>query len=87
MDEEIENLVEGSENVEENVQSEWRKLFDISQPVNVIEEEEESTEDDFELKRREKRKNVEEIRHTPSLATIRSPRTHSNLISSDTEKL
>ncbi|GJZ92948.1 hypothetical protein Tco_0665013 [Tanacetum coccineum] len=59
----------------------------VSQPVNVIEEEDESTEDDYELKRTEKWKNVEESRHTPSPTTIRSPKIHSTLISSDTEKL
>ncbi|GKB42225.1 hypothetical protein Tco_0887167 [Tanacetum coccineum] len=59
----------------------------VEQPVNVIEEEEESVEDDYELRRREKGKHVEESRSTPSPTTIRSPRTHSTLISSDTEKL
>ncbi|GJR15466.1 hypothetical protein Tco_0798118 [Tanacetum coccineum] len=48
MAEEIEKLVEGTKNVE--------KTADISQPVNVIEEEEESAEDDYELKIREKGK-------------------------------
>ncbi|GKE13825.1 hypothetical protein Tco_1421402 [Tanacetum coccineum] len=57
------------------------------QPVNINEEEEESIEDDYELKRMEKGKNVEESRHTPSPTTIRSPRIYSTLISSDTEKL
>nr|GEW23507.1 hypothetical protein [Tanacetum cinerariifolium] len=59
----------------------------VSQPMNVIEEEEESPEDDYELRRREKYKNVEETRHTPSPTTIRFPGTHSTLISLDTEKL
>ncbi|GJS62025.1 hypothetical protein Tco_0656809 [Tanacetum coccineum] len=36
------------------------------QPVNINEEEEESTEDDYELKRRDKGKHVEESRSTPS---------------------
>ncbi|GJX92040.1 hypothetical protein Tco_0345366 [Tanacetum coccineum] len=57
------------------------------QPDNINEEEEESAEDDYELKRREIRKHVEESRSTPSPTTIRSPRIHSTLISSDTEKL
>ncbi|GJS97655.1 hypothetical protein Tco_0804623 [Tanacetum coccineum] len=56
------------------------------QPVNVNEEEEESAEDDYELKRREKGKHVEESRSTPSPTIIRSPRIYSTLISSDTEK-
>ncbi|GJS12175.1 integrase, catalytic region, zinc finger, CCHC-type containing protein [Tanacetum coccineum] len=57
------------------------------QPVNTIEEEEESAEDDYELRRMEKGKNVEDSRHTPSPTTNRSPRIYSTLISSDTEKL
>ncbi|GJW89512.1 hypothetical protein Tco_0164852 [Tanacetum coccineum] len=59
----------------------------VEQLVNVIEEEEESVEDDYELRRREKGKHVEESRSTPSPTTIRSPRIHSTLVSSDTEKL
>ncbi|GJU61598.1 hypothetical protein Tco_1243433 [Tanacetum coccineum] len=87
--EEIEKLVEGSKNVEENDEEspEVEKNADISQPVNVIDEEEESAKDDYELRRREKRKYVEEIRNTPSPTTIRSPRIQTNLISLDTEKL
>ncbi|GJR44936.1 hypothetical protein Tco_1313039 [Tanacetum coccineum] len=57
------------------------------QPINVNEEEEESAEDDYKLKRREKGKNVEEFRHTPPPTTIRSPRIHSTRIPSNTEKL
>ncbi|GJW83454.1 hypothetical protein Tco_0156599 [Tanacetum coccineum] len=59
----------------------------VEQPVNVIEEEEESAKDDYELRRREKGKHVEESTSTPSPTTIRSPWTHSTLISSDTKKL
>nr|GEW11518.1 hypothetical protein [Tanacetum cinerariifolium] len=97
--EEIEKLVEGSENVEENVDVtssplrnddnqvdpdtrleprsdkeslEVEKITDISQPMNVIDEEKESTKDDYELRRRAKGKHVEEIRNTPSPKTIRS---------------
>ncbi|GJY88438.1 hypothetical protein Tco_0503066 [Tanacetum coccineum] len=66
---------------------EVKKIADISLPVNVIKEEEESVEDDYELRRREKGKYVEEIRNTPSLTTIRSPRIPTNLVSSNTEKL
>nr|GEZ72015.1 hypothetical protein [Tanacetum cinerariifolium] len=114
MAKEIKKLVEGSENVEENVEvsssplrnddnqcnpdtrlepisenesPKVEKITDISQHVNVIKEEEESTEDDYELKRREKGNHVEEIRNTPSPTRIRSPRTHYNLISLDTKKL
>ncbi|GKC68810.1 hypothetical protein Tco_1101408 [Tanacetum coccineum] len=81
--EENEKLVEGMENVE-NVKVE---ITTKVQPVNTIEEEYELAEDDYELKRRENGKEVEETRHSPSPITIRSPRIHSTLISSDTEKL
>nr|GEU75679.1 hypothetical protein [Tanacetum cinerariifolium] len=57
------------------------------QPVNVYEEEGELVRDDYELKRKDKGKHIEEIRNTPSRTTIRSPRIHSTLISSDTKKL
>ncbi|GJZ81856.1 hypothetical protein Tco_0646850 [Tanacetum coccineum] len=57
------------------------------QPVNINEEVEESAEDDYDLKQREKGKHVVESRITPSPTTIRSPTTHSTLISSDNEKL
>nr|GEY14524.1 hypothetical protein [Tanacetum cinerariifolium] len=57
------------------------------QPVNTIEVEEESSEDDYELRRMEKGNNVEETRNTPSPTTIRSLRILSTLISSDTKKL
>ncbi|GKB22930.1 hypothetical protein Tco_0862331 [Tanacetum coccineum] len=111
---EIEKLVEGSENVEETIEvtssplrndddqvdpstrleprsdkesPKVEKIADISLPVNLIKEEEESIEDDYEFKRREKGKYVEEIRNTPSPTKIRSPRIPTNLVSSDTEKL
>ncbi|GKA18373.1 hypothetical protein Tco_0698288 [Tanacetum coccineum] len=113
MTEEIEKLVEGTENVVENVEvdsSTLRKndnpidlgtrlepmsdkespeveLTTVEQPVNVNKDEEESLEDDYELKRREKGKHIEESRSTPSPTTNRSPRIHSTLISLDTEKL
>nr|GEV07076.1 hypothetical protein [Tanacetum cinerariifolium] len=57
------------------------------QPRNVIKEEEASVEDDYELRRREKGKHVKDSRSTPSPKTIRSPRTHSTLVSSDAKKL
>ncbi|GKE43465.1 hypothetical protein Tco_1470749 [Tanacetum coccineum] len=57
------------------------------QPVNINEEEEESAEDDYEFKRREKGKNVEESRNIPSPTIIRSSKIHSTLISLNTEKL
>ncbi|GJZ10567.1 hypothetical protein Tco_0545326 [Tanacetum coccineum] len=76
MAEEIEKLVEGSENVEENVEV-------TSSPLRN---------DEIKLipalvEKREKGKEIEESRNTPSLTTTRSLRTHSTLISSDTKKL
>ncbi|GJU66473.1 retrovirus-related pol polyprotein from transposon TNT 1-94 [Tanacetum coccineum] len=56
-------------------------------PVNVNEEEEEITDEVYELKRREKGNIVEESRSTPFPTPIRSPRIHTDLISLDTEKL
>ncbi|GJW29783.1 hypothetical protein Tco_0046658 [Tanacetum coccineum] len=55
--------------------------------VNVNEEEDEITNEVYELKRREKRKIVKETRITPFPTLIRSPRTRTNLVSSNTEKL
>ncbi|GJZ05141.1 hypothetical protein Tco_0538416 [Tanacetum coccineum] len=59
----------------------------VVQLVNIIEEEDKSVEDDYVLRRRVKKKNVEESRNIPSPTPIRSPRIHSTLISLDTEKL
>ncbi|GJT45540.1 hypothetical protein Tco_0954255 [Tanacetum coccineum] len=56
-------------------------------PVNVNDENEEITDEVYELKRREKGKIVEETRNSPIPTPIRSPRIHTNLVSSDTEKL
>nr|GEZ91700.1 hypothetical protein [Tanacetum cinerariifolium] len=70
-----------------NKESPKVEITAAEQPINVIKEEEESEKDDYELKRREKGNNVEESRSTPSPITIRSLRTHSTLISSDTKKL
>ncbi|GKA63615.1 hypothetical protein Tco_0763221 [Tanacetum coccineum] len=55
--------------------------------VNVKDEDEEITNEVYELKRKEKGKIVEETRNSPIPTPIRSPRIHTNLISSDTEKL
>ncbi|GKC71301.1 hypothetical protein Tco_1117184 [Tanacetum coccineum] len=110
MAEEIEKLVEGTENIGNdevdnsisNSQNdpdtrleprsykkslEVEKIVVVSQPVNVIEKEDESAEDDYELRRREKGKEVEETRNKPPPTPTRSTRIHSTLISSDTEKL
>ncbi|GJZ04105.1 hypothetical protein Tco_0537380 [Tanacetum coccineum] len=63
------------------------EITDVVPPINVNDEEEETTDDDYELKRRDKGNEITESRNTPSLITIRSPRIHSTLISLDTEKL
>nr|GEX22661.1 hypothetical protein [Tanacetum cinerariifolium] len=66
------------------------EITDVIVPVNVYDEEEEGDEiidEVYELKRREKGKNVEESRIIPSPTPIRSHRIHTNFISSDTEKL
>ncbi|GJV31868.1 hypothetical protein Tco_1392268 [Tanacetum coccineum] len=55
--------------------------------VNVNYEDEEITDEVYELKRRGKGKIVEETRNSPIPTPIRSPRIHTNLVSSDTEKL
>ncbi|GKD30091.1 hypothetical protein Tco_1240869, partial [Tanacetum coccineum] len=63
------------------------EITNVVIPVNVNEEEEEITDEVYELKRREKGKIVEESRSTPFLTPIRSPRIHTDLVSSDTKKL
>ncbi|GJX18158.1 hypothetical protein Tco_0218990 [Tanacetum coccineum] len=81
MAEEIEKLVAKTENVEEH------EITATEQPVNVNEEEEESVEDDYKLKRRAKGKHVEETRNSPTPTPIRSPRIQFTLVSLDTKKL
>ncbi|GJZ78116.1 reverse transcriptase domain-containing protein [Tanacetum coccineum] len=56
-------------------------------PVNVDDEEDEITDEVFELRRRAKGKNIEESRISPIPSPTRSPRNLSTLVSSDTEKL
>ncbi|GJX32661.1 putative reverse transcriptase domain-containing protein [Tanacetum coccineum] len=56
-------------------------------PVNVDDEEDEITDEVFELRRREKGKNVEESRISPIPSPTRSPRNLSTPVSSDTKKL
>ncbi|GKA94492.1 hypothetical protein Tco_0816530 [Tanacetum coccineum] len=114
--EEIEKLVEGSENViddssppkndkpqipdtrleprsdkeslkVERTNDEEVQVTNVVIPVNVNEEEDEITDEVYELKRREKEKIIEESRSTPLPTPIRSPRTHTNLVSLDTKKL
>ncbi|GKB91417.1 hypothetical protein Tco_0963689 [Tanacetum coccineum] len=63
------------------------EITNVVIPFNVIEEEDEITDEVYELKQREKGKIIEESRSTPFPTPIRSPRTHTNLVYSDTEKL
>ncbi|GJZ15738.1 hypothetical protein Tco_0551415, partial [Tanacetum coccineum] len=56
------------------------------EPINVDEDEEEITDEVYELKRKEKGKIVEESKSTPSPTPIRSIRIHDTLVSSDTKK-
>ncbi|GJR95697.1 hypothetical protein Tco_0267871 [Tanacetum coccineum] len=62
-------------------------VTNIVTPVNVDDEEDEITDEVFELRRRAKGKNVEESRISPIPSPTRSPRNLSTLVSSDTEKL
>ncbi|GKC11911.1 hypothetical protein Tco_1008693 [Tanacetum coccineum] len=63
------------------------EITNVVIPVNVNEEEEEITDEVYELKRREKGKIIDESRNTSFPTPIRSHRIHTNLVSSDTEKL
>nr|GEW82166.1 hypothetical protein [Tanacetum cinerariifolium] len=110
--EEIEKLVERTENVENvevdistlrkndnqndpdtrleprsNKESLEVEITAVVRPVNVNEDEEESAEDDYELKRMENGKHVEDSRNTASPTTIRFPRIQSTIISLNNEKL
>ncbi|GKA15934.1 retrovirus-related pol polyprotein from transposon TNT 1-94 [Tanacetum coccineum] len=62
-------------------------VTNIVTPINVDDEEDEITDEVFELRRRVKGKNVEETRISPIPSPTRSPRNLSTLVSSDTEKL
>ncbi|GKE04966.1 hypothetical protein Tco_1396984 [Tanacetum coccineum] len=62
-------------------------VTNIVPPVNVDDEEDEITDEVFELRRRVKGKNVEETRISPIPSPTRSPMNLSTLVSSDTEKL
>ncbi|GJR01186.1 hypothetical protein Tco_0524170 [Tanacetum coccineum] len=95
---EIEKLVEDHENEKEEETTKKIKvepdkdipMVDVTNiviPVNVDDEEDEITDEVFELRRRVKRKNVEETRISPIPSPTRSPRNLSTLVSSDTEKL
>ncbi|GKE71645.1 hypothetical protein Tco_1529717 [Tanacetum coccineum] len=62
-------------------------VTNIVTPINVDDEEDEITDEVFELRRRAKGKNVEESRISPIPSPTRSPRNLSTLVSSDTEEL
>nr|GEV84327.1 hypothetical protein [Tanacetum cinerariifolium] len=65
-------------------------ITDVIVPVNVYDEKEEEdkiTDEVYELKQREKWKNVEESKITPFPTPIRSPRIHTDLVSLNTKKL
>ncbi|GJW19187.1 hypothetical protein Tco_0026623 [Tanacetum coccineum] len=62
-------------------------VTNIVSPVNVDDEEDEITDEVFELRRRVKGKNVEEIRISLILSPTRSPWNLSTFVSLDTEKL
>nr|GEU66389.1 retrotransposon protein, putative, Ty1-copia subclass [Tanacetum cinerariifolium] len=63
------------------------EFTDVVIHVNVNEEEEEITDEVYELKQREYRKIIEESRNIPFPTPIRSPRIYTDLVSLDTEKL
>ncbi|GKB00461.1 hypothetical protein Tco_0828454 [Tanacetum coccineum] len=86
--EEIEKTIEGSENVIDDSlpyrNDEPKILGTRFEPRSDKEKDDEITDEVYELKRREKGKIVEESRSTPLPTLIRSHRTHTNLVSSDT---
>ncbi|GJT35917.1 hypothetical protein Tco_0926336, partial [Tanacetum coccineum] len=91
MSEEIEKIVEGSENVIDDSLPHRNDETQIPstrlEPRSDKEKEDEITDEVYELKRREKGKIIKEFRSTPFPIPIRSPRTHTKLVSLDTEKL
>ncbi|GJW29559.1 hypothetical protein Tco_0046434 [Tanacetum coccineum] len=90
--EEIEKMVDGQENVVDDSSiprnDESNILGTRIEPrMHVNDEDEEITNKVYELKIKKKGKIVEETRNSPIPTPIRSPRIHTNLVSSDTEKL
>ncbi|GJU24760.1 hypothetical protein Tco_1163381 [Tanacetum coccineum] len=79
--------VESNQEKEEETTKDTEVEPNIVIPVNVDDEEDEITDEVFELRRRAKGKNVEESRISPIPSPTRSPRNLSTLGSSDTEKL
>ncbi|GKA03634.1 retrovirus-related pol polyprotein from transposon TNT 1-94 [Tanacetum coccineum] len=85
--EEIGKMVEGSKNVIDDILPPRNDEPQIPGTRLEPRKEDEITDEVYELKQREKRKIVEESRSTPFPTPIRSHRTHTNLVSSDNEKL
>ncbi|GJT90430.1 retrovirus-related pol polyprotein from transposon TNT 1-94 [Tanacetum coccineum] len=83
-DNEVENT---NDNEAEITNGEEVEITNVVIPVNVNEEEDDITDEVYELKRKEKGKIVEESRSTPFPTPIRSLRIHTDLVSSDTTKL
>ncbi|GKG05077.1 hypothetical protein Tco_0315464 [Tanacetum coccineum] len=63
------------------------EITNVVIPVNVNDDDDEITDEVYELKIREKGKLIEETRNSLIPTPIRSPRIHTNLVSSDIEKL
>ncbi|GJV97343.1 hypothetical protein Tco_1548920 [Tanacetum coccineum] len=63
------------------------EITNVVIPVDVSDDDEEITNEVYELKRRDKGKLLEETSNSLIPTPIRSPRIHTNLVSSDTEKL
>ncbi|GKE04420.1 hypothetical protein Tco_1396438 [Tanacetum coccineum] len=63
------------------------EITNVVIPVNVNDDDEEITDEVYDLKRMEKEKLIEETRNLPIPTPIRSPRIHTNLVSSNIEKL
>ncbi|GJZ62350.1 hypothetical protein Tco_0618487 [Tanacetum coccineum] len=82
--EEIEKMVDGQENIEspevEITKDKEVEITNVVIPVNVNDDDEEITDEVYELKRREKGKLIEETRNSPIPTPIRSPRIHTNLL-------
>ncbi|GJV53660.1 hypothetical protein Tco_1449401 [Tanacetum coccineum] len=87
--EEVEKMVEGSENVIDDslpLRNDEPQIPDTRLEPRSDKESPEVERTNVE-ERREKGKIIEEFRSTPLPTPIRSPMTHTNLVSSDTEKL
>ncbi|GJW65528.1 hypothetical protein Tco_0117412 [Tanacetum coccineum] len=87
--EEIEKLVEESENVDDSspTRHDDTSILGTRIEPRSDKEKDEITDEVFELRRRENGKNVEESRISPIQSPTRSPRNPSTLVSLDTEKL